>query len=250
MNLSEANKRIMRTIRIFESMIDHPGPKTEESRTNIEFMFKGVELTNNKAVPAIKMSQFFRSLANNLKSRLFTMQATNVSLTSNNVHRDQYNTLMTDLDILDSNTWPDVYDFQYGDNNIRRLSQQFQVDKQSSVRGFREFKEIKDHSNICDLKPLITAVNTIAISSSECERAFSSMNNILEPKRNALSTQHLSSLMLINCVGPPVHLFKPILYVKSWIRSGRRNADNVCCPQRKEIKEDKNAYCLLWNLLS
>lgn len=46
------------------------------------------------------------------------------------------------------------------------------MDEKSSVRGFRELKEKKDHSLISDLKPLITAVNTIAISSSECERAL------------------------------------------------------------------------------
>lgn len=75
MSLSEANKCIIRTIRIFESMIDHPGPKTTEAYKDTEMIFKNVELGSNKAIPKIKMEQFFRSLANNLKSRLFTMQA-------------------------------------------------------------------------------------------------------------------------------------------------------------------------------
>jgi len=57
--------------------------------------------------------------------------------------------------MLDPKTWPDKFDFQHGDPSIRRLAKQFQVDEISSVRGFREFKEIKDHSNQ-DLKPLLT----------------------------------------------------------------------------------------------
>lgn len=42
------------------------------------------------------------------------------------------------------------------------------------------------------------------------------MNNILTPKRNALSSKHLSSLLFINCsVGPPVKLFIPSAYVQA-----------------------------------
>jgi len=84
--------------------------------------------------------------------------------------------LLAVLDMLDSKTWPDKFDFQHGDASIRRLAKQFQVDEISSVRGFREFKEIKDHSNIFDLKPLLTAFNTVAISSCLCERTYSAMN--------------------------------------------------------------------------
>jgi len=124
--------------------------------------------------------------------------------------------------------------------SIRRLAKQFQVDKTSSVRGFWEFKEIKDHSNIFDLKPLLTAVNTVAISSCECERTFSAMNNILTPKRNALS-----SLLFFNCVGPRLKLFISSPYVHILISKGRRIADEVCCPKR--INKDIDAFYMpLW----
>lgn len=76
------------------------------------------------------------------------------------------------------------------------------------------------------------------------------MNNIVEPKRNALSSKHISSLMFINCVGPPLHLFKPNPYIQSWIRNGRRNADELCCPKRKEKNDSNNSYLPLWTLLS
>jgi len=47
-----------------------------------------------------------------------------------------------------------------------------------------------------------------------------------------LTTGHISSLVFLNCIGPPVELFKPNHYVKSWIKSGRRTADEKNCPKR------------------
>jgi len=73
------------------------------------------------------------------------------------------------------------------------------------------------------------------------------MNNILTPKRNALSSKHLSSLLFINCFGPPIKLFIPSPYVHSWISNGRIIADEVCCPKR--INKDIDAsYMPLWTL--
>jgi len=83
------------------------------------------------------------------------------------------------------------------------LSQKFKVYEVSAVRGFCEFKDTRDE-NIEDLKNLNSAIKTIAISSSECERAFNSMNEIVSPKRNTLSSEHISSLIFINAVGPLV----------------------------------------------
>lgn len=128
--------------------------------------------------------------------------------------------------------------FSNGDSAVRRLVKTFQVDEKSTIRGFREFKDTKNKFNILDLNPLLTAINTIEISSSECKRAFSSMNNLLTTKRNALSSNHISSLMLINCVGPPVQSFKPGSYISSWIQKGCRSADEQCCPKRKKTEEN------------
>lgn len=111
--------------------------------------------------------------------------------------------------------WPDDCDVLYGDENIRRLAKQFQVNEISSVRVFRMFINTKDSSKIVDIKPLLDAINTVVISPSECERVFSSMNNIITSKRNILSTTNMSSLLYIHCIGPPVNLFEPSCYVTS-----------------------------------
>jgi len=145
--------------------------------------------------------------------------------------------------------WPDDCDILYGDENIRRLAKLFQVDEISSVRGFRMFIDTKDSSKILDLKTLLDAINTVAISSSECERVFSSMNNIDTSKRNALSTTNMSSLLYIHCIGPPVNLFEPNCYVASWIRSGNRSADEVCCPKRN-VNDEEHTYQNMWSLFN
>ncbi|XP_025199906.1 uncharacterized protein LOC112597896 [Melanaphis sacchari] len=106
-----------------------------------------------------------------------TTQASNVSSREvNNEYQVNFKNLIEDLEVLSPENWPDNMDIQYGDENIRRLSQVFQIDQVLSVRGFREFKENKK-VNI-DIKPLMTVINSIAISSSKCERTFSSMNVI------------------------------------------------------------------------
>lgn len=252
LSMSEANGSIDRTIRIFDSMAENHGPKFKEVNdvcAKAEPLFKNVKLSNNKAIPKIISSQFFRSLANNLRSRLFTTQASHVSSVNDNQFKENYTQLLKDLDYLDMKNWPDDCDVMYGDENIRRLAKQFQVDEVSSVRGFRMFLDSKSNSKVFDLKPLLDAINTVAISSSECERVFSSMNNIVTQKRNALSTTNLSSLLYIHCVGPPVNLFEPGRYVTSWIRKGNRSADEVCCPKRN-INDEEHTYKNMWSLLN
>jgi len=233
---------------VFDSMAENYGPKTKEAIDSCEEQsFKGIPLITNKAIPKINPLQFFRSLSNNLRSRLFTTQSSNVSMQGNEF-KNIYTQLLSHLDVLDPKNWPDQFDIQYGDSAVRRLANVFQVDERSAINGFREFKDLKDGSTVLDLRPLLTAIKIVAISFSECERAFSSMNNIVTTKRNALNPKSISSLMLINCVGPPVHMFVPEPYVVSCIQRGKRCADEVNCPKRQNIEEN-HSYVKLWNIL-
>eukprot|EP00102_Acyrthosiphon_pisum_P010394 XP_008178697.1 PREDICTED: E3 SUMO-protein ligase KIAA1586-like [Acyrthosiphon pisum] len=283
--LTQANCCIQRIIMVFDSMAEIYGPKTKEAIDSCEKqLFKDIPLITNNAIPKINPLQFFRSLSNNLRSRLFTTQSSNVSMQGNEF-KNIYTQLLNDLDVLDPKNWPDQFDIQYGDYAVRKLANVFQVDERSAINGltrgpktdfwccvkftlcfpqhlhltvhaaphrsatgFREFKDLKDSSTVLDLRPLLTAIKTVAISSSECERAFSSMNNIVTTKRNALNPTSISSLMLINCVGPPVHMFVPEPYVVSWIQKGKRCADEVNCPKRQNI-EVNHSYVELWNIL-
>jgi hypothetical protein len=94
------------------------------------------------------------------------------------------------------------------------------------------------------------AIKTITISSSECEGSFSAMNNIVTWKRNVLTPKHISSLLFIKCVGPPVDMLNPTSYVQLWIISGKRSAEEICCPKRIKKDNDNHIYTSLWNYLN
>ncbi|KAL5243637.1 hypothetical protein ACI65C_011047 [Semiaphis heraclei] len=219
------------------------------------FLFDIVEIPNASAITIkeyilkslVKFGQFFTSLANNLKQRLFTTQSTKVSsVESNDPSREIFNNLLADLEMISPNNWPDSCDIQYGDTSIRRLSKIFKVDEQASVRGFREYKDFPSSLND-NIKPLMNAVKTLAISSAECERSFSSMNEVVSSKRSLLTSDHISSLAFINCTGPPVNNFKPLPYIKTWLVSGKRSAIEENCPKR--LKVNDKTYKSIWSCL-
>jgi type III secretory pathway component EscR len=114
--------------------------------------------------------------------------------------------------------------------------------------AFREFKYLKYSSTVLDLRPLLTIIKTIAISSSECKRAFSSMNIIVSTKINALNPKSISSLMLINCVRSLVHIFvpEPLLH-----HGYRRTNDELMklTALSDKITKTCHSYVELWNVL-
>ena len=80
---------------------------------------------------------------------------------------------------------------------------------------------------------LIVSVQTLPISTVECERGFSQMNIVCSDLRSSLTVPHMSSLMFIGIVGPPLNKWNPQPYVKSWLAAGRRDATSTDCPARK-----------------
>ena len=144
----------------------------------------------------------------------------------------------------------DEVDIQYGDNNIRQLCHQFHLDEPSIIRGFRNYKlneEKGDREIPEDLQPLFKAIATIPISTSECERNFSSMNEIVTPIRATLNIQTIAALLFINCVGPPLSKFNAQTYVRSWLCKGRHSADDTA--SRKREKKEDTTYEFLWKIL-
>lgn len=81
-----------------------------------------------------------------------------------------------------------------------------------------------------EINPLLQIVDSLPLSTSECERVFSAMNDI-QKERNALLVTRTGGLVFIKSVGPPVLKFNPLPYVQSWLRSGRSAEKTEC---RKE----------------
>ena len=74
---------------------------------------------------------------------------------------------------------------------------------------------------------LMRGSKTIIVSTAECERAFSAMNDILVPTRNRLAVTRLAMLMFIQILGPDAMSLNPDQYVKTWLQTGRRSAEDT-----------------------
>jgi hypothetical protein len=84
-------------------------------------------------------------------------------------------------------------------------------------------------------------MSTLPCATTEWERGFSLMNNIITDLRSSLLISIVSSLMFINSSGPPVHYFIPEKYVKLWLQNHRSTADNrsrVCSSDSSEKYSD------------
>ena len=69
-------------------------------------------------------------------------------------------------------------------------------------------------------------------------------------KRNVLTPEHISSLLFIKCVGSPVDMFNPTSYVQSWIISGQKSAEEICCPKRIKKDNHNHTYTYLFYYLN
>jgi hypothetical protein len=107
--------------------------------------------------------------------------------------------------VVDPKQWPEDVGSRvtYGETDIRELSQIFRLSEREMIRCFREFLEEKKNSLKCDL-------DSIAISSSECERGFSQMNLIVTPSKASLLTKTTLALLFVIIVGPLLMQFNPI----------------------------------------
>ena len=254
MTFERAHRLIDRQIRVIESMADNPGPmlmEADEAVRNNSFM--GVTLgTNTKVDVELRQGQFFRSLSENLRKRMFTTTNSHTGHTSSKQEQDNallYNQLVKSTAVLNVESWPSPTGPTYGEAEVRILCARFKVDERGTVLAFREFKDDAAENKMMprELKPLKSAVDTLVVSTAECERTFSAMNDILTPIRNSLSIARLSSIIFLKCVGPPLILFKPEGFVKSWIVSGRRTADETCCMARDK-QVPPSAYDSMWKL--
>ena len=82
--------------------------------------------------------------------------------------------------------------FTFGENDIRLLANKFHLNE----RAFSVY--IIERKIPQNLLLLIHSVNTISISTSECERGFSQMNLIMTSQRASLLVNTVSSLLFMH----------------------------------------------------
>uniref|UniRef100_A0A671U0D7 HAT C-terminal dimerisation domain-containing protein n=1 Tax=Sparus aurata TaxID=8175 RepID=A0A671U0D7_SPAAU len=207
LTLPEADKLLARQVRVFESMISLPGPYT-------------------KSVLQARTEESFKNVALHENLRI-------VKINAGQFFRSMAENIKY-IKALQPDTWPEgELDIQHGEEEVLRL-----CDRLKELRGSKTPEA---------LKPLLKAVHTIAVSTSECERAFSCMNNILTDKRNSLAVTRLSNLIFLKSNGPPLEQFSPQSYVMSWLAKGRRSADERECEAPGRSSKDDPKTC--WSLL-
>jgi hypothetical protein len=213
MTIHQADRLVKRTIRVMESFKDNPGEHVSEVAEAVSQMkFKGVPLSNHPKIVSICKPQFIQSIVDNLRKRLCDPDFTDAQVLSDSL-------------ILDVETWPQQPDIRFGEKEIRRLCQRFNLDAQEAVAGMRDY--IDDHCVVPEsLKNLDICIKTLPCSTAECERGLSLMNILSTDLRASLLVQHIASLMFLNINGPPLNMWKPEPYVKTWLQSHRSAIDN------------------------
>jgi hypothetical protein len=235
--LVTAHKLIEQTIKSLENMIDNPGKFEREINLAVEKQeFKGIKLNSPSRVVQINRSQFFRSLANSVVSRMLTVQSRRGQRETEDVsNKAFYSALLKQITVLSSANWPAEYDdiASYGEADVEALCRQLHVDSELALQGFRFYKANGGRQQPASLTELNNAVDCLVVSTAECERAFSTMNEIITKKRNRLSINNVSSLMWINILGPPISTFNPKFYAQAWLKRGGHSASDRNSVKRK-----------------
>ena len=129
------------------------------------------------------------------------------------------------LSVLNPDNWPAEMEFDYGEEQIRLLCRRFRLHYCTARDAYSDFKDSGGRKMPLGLNLLMNAVNTIPVSTVECERGFSVMNVIFGERRAKLLVQHVSALMFIKHHGPPLLQWQPLRYVKSWLLKHRSASD-------------------------
>jgi hypothetical protein len=242
-NIPSSYRAITRSIRAIEQLKEMPGACMKEAEKAIsEGCFKDVSLVprreSSRMTTQINRKQFCQSLSDNLRQRLISNDS------------EEFKSFMKEIDILDSKKWP--YDivspWLEGEENLRKMCDRFLLSYPNVREGFRDYIDNSGENIPENLKPVFVCVDTLPVSTSDCERGFSTMNLVMTTLRNSLSVCHLSSLMFISIVGPPLHLWNPEDYIKVWIKTHRHAEDNQCKKANLHVQQS-DRYSNIWDLL-
>ncbi|KAG0419175.1 hypothetical protein HPB47_004292 [Ixodes persulcatus] len=109
MTLPEAHNLVTRQIAVFEARKARPGKMSVQVNDAVKTKcFKDIKLhPGRKCDRAINSTQFYQSLADNMRTRLLTTQSSRSSSSSVDQHVTVYRELIEDIRLLDPSTWPE-----------------------------------------------------------------------------------------------------------------------------------------------
>lgn len=234
--LPVAHRLISRQVEVFHARRDSDSQYYREACESVENgKFKDVVVgAGTGKEKEINRSQFYQSLADSMTARMLP---------------ESERALCSSLSVLTPNTWPSDLSPEYGEQDLRIVCTTFMVAFSEVKIDYRTFKDSRGLSVSHKLQSLFNRVNTIPVSTAACERGFSCMNIVCGPLRSRLTVAHMSALMFISLTGPPLMLWKPMPYVKSWLALNRRDATSTQGPQKKQLVSDDPVMCSMWRIL-
>ena len=238
MNLHKAHRLITRQIEVFSSRKLDGGEKYKIALDAVrEGSFGGIPMSSSSKTCAkqINRSQFYQALVDSLSCRLLP---------------ECDSSLANSVQTLFIHSWPTAVAPEYGESELKKICDRFLISYSSQMKHeYRDFKDSKGDEMGENLTKLMCAVNTLPVSTAECERGFSRMNLICTPLRSALTVEHLSSLLLLSIVGPPLHTWKPEPYVNSWLAMGRHAATDLGKSKSPKSDTVSTGRKALWDYL-
>jgi hypothetical protein len=233
MNLPEADKLIRRSVRRIEHFKEKPGTQMTKAHSLAEAcLFGNTRLKSNVKHVSINRNQLLQSLANSLRQRLLIADIAPVNANERPKTQQmlppeerQDKQIIAQLSVIFPEYWPSEMATNYGEDELRLLCNRFRLPYASIRDAYGDYKDSGGRHMPKSFSSLMRPVNTIPVSTAECERGFSAMNIIITERRSSLLTEHVSSLMFIKLHGPPLEYWKPGHYVKSWLANHRSATD-------------------------
>lgn len=158
-----------------------------------------------------------------MNDRLFTATANRAQASVTANRKETYNRLLNQMAVLNPDQWDLEYP-RYGEDGVRALCHVLHLNEQEAHLGFIEYKASGGRSIPNKMKELLVAVDTLSASNADCERGFSTMNNIITDCRSKPTAKNAANLLFVSSVGPPCMQWDPMPYVKTWLGKGRRAA--------------------------
>ena len=128
-SLSKAYRIIKRTIRALQQQKEGAGPRFKEFEQALAAgAFKGVSFKPKGTM--LNRNAFLQALVDNLSGRLFS-----------DVSQNNLESLLADLDVLDSQKWPSCVESPWleGENNLKSLCDRFSLDFSVYKEIFRDY---------------------------------------------------------------------------------------------------------------
>uniref|UniRef100_A0A8C8RZV8 E3 SUMO-protein ligase KIAA1586-like n=1 Tax=Pelusios castaneus TaxID=367368 RepID=A0A8C8RZV8_9SAUR len=237
--LSTASKLIRRQVQVFIARRECDSEFYREACEAIASgCFKGVRV--NMSVNAgkqieISKCQFYQALVDCMYDRLLP---------------DSEKQLSRAVEALDPSRFTTELSPEFGESDIEFLCSEFGIAFNEVKFAYREYKDSQGAVMKPALQKLVNCVNTIPVSTAECERGFSKMNIICNCLQPGLTVKHMSSLMFISLCGPPFPLWEPLKYVKSWLLLNQGPAASTQGPSRKTGLQDEGATMKsMWQIM-